>query len=284
MRSNFLNFDVSFNKTALNLYRFNTSTFARTAGHFCVVLAMTVVAWTVLANTVFATTMTYPITEDTRIDSDNSGRTDRTLENYGGDSLKMIINSADHYGGSYVRTLIDLPDESASTIASATANDTLSSVKLWIDFWWINVAVGEEFEDRGIVAHPLTQSFTEFGATFMSYDGTNAWSTPGGDYDSSISIEWEPETEGQVSGWYYFDLTSLYTSGYDLSNGLIMMFDPETPPASSNSWATYCADSSESGGGPYLEITTVPEPSSFMLLATSLLGGTMMILRRSRQR
>ena len=240
----------------------------------CAAWVMAVIAWTVFENAAVAETIEYAITEDTRIDSD------RTTNNYGDESLKMIINSADHYDGSYVRLLVDLPDASSPIISTATANGTLSSAKLWLNFWWISVASGEEFEDRGVVAHPLTQSFAEYSATFLTYDGTNTWANPGGDYDSSVSIEWTPLEEGQQAGWYCFDLTSLYASGYDLSNGLILMLDSETPPAESNSWCTYCADQSESGVGPYLEVTTVPEPGTWMLLATGLIGGAFTLIYR----
>jgi hypothetical protein len=234
-----------------------------------------------LASVARASTIDYAVTSDTRIDSSY------TTSNYGtADSLKLIVNSADHYAGSYVRVLVDVPDDALTAAKAAVASGNLTSVKLYMDFWWINVASGESFSDRGIVAHPLTTAFTESGATFLTSDGTNAWTTPGGDYDSSISITWTAVNSSSEAGWYYFDLTSLVAAGYDLSDGLILMLSSETPPTASSTWCTYCAYSAEgsSTAGPYVEVTSVPEPGTAALLFSVGFAATFLFFRRRWRR
>lgn len=232
------------------------------------------------------TLSTYAVTSDTRIDSD------RTTRNYGVSSdLKLIVNSADHYSGSYVRLLVDIPDSALAAAKIAVASGSLDSVRLYLDFWWVSNASGETMSTRSVVAHPLTQSWVEGtgdgsatgnGATFLTYDGMHSWATAGGDYDSSVSIKWTAVNSSSDSGWYYFDLTSLLKSGYDLSDGLILLLSPETPVVASNSWCTYDAYSSECASAvtPYIAVTTVPEPSTIAMLSTACIGALLFFRRQ----
>jgi hypothetical protein len=55
--------------------------------------------------------------------------------------------------------------------------------------------------------HRVTQSWTEGGSTWMTYDGTNNWAISGGDYDGTS--EGSETISGSDDTWYSWDITSL---------------------------------------------------------------------------
>ena len=232
------------------------------------IVCWTMSAWAWLSCVTAGWSETISISSYTRIDSYSADQA------YGaGQTLKLIINSANKNAGSCVRILMDLPDSSELPSISWA----ISSAKLWVFLNYISPASGETFSSRGVAAYPLTAAFDASTATFNSlgsaYDSTAAKST----MTASASVDADTNL-----GWYYFDLTGLYQSGRDLSGGVIMMLDPETCPVKSSTYCTYVISSSKTGDGntPYLEIATVPEPSAIVML----LGGLRVLSVRIKRR
>jgi hypothetical protein len=107
------------------------------------------------------------VTEDTYVD----GRAGSTTTNYGTKpGLKVFANEGT---SDPTHVLIALPDALAAIPAG-----NLTSVKLWL------YNSGTMTLTRPVELHPLTRSFSETGASWVSYDGVNGWSTPGGDYSA----------------------------------------------------------------------------------------------------
>lgn len=79
---------------------------------------------------------------------------------------------------------------------------------------------GQAGSNTPIEAHAVTRSFTG-GATWNRYDGTNAWTTPGGDFDEaaldSINVG--------ADGWYQWTIGNAvqdWVSGDNPNNGLLL--------------------------------------------------------------
>ena len=144
-----------------------------------------------------------------------------------------------------------------------------------------------------MVAYPMTQSFVQGsctssnqtltpGATWLTYDGTHPWATPGGggDFDQSVSI---PMNALPATGaWDYFDLTSIWnnpayaTQKQEMQNyGVELTVSPEDPtqvlPSTSYVTESFRNDNATPPPTPIvpcLAVTfaPVPEPSTLALL------------------
>ncbi len=118
---------------------------------------------------------TSPIDADTYIDSFNSNK------NYGASgSAKVVASSTPS------RTLFTLP-------ASLWTNEVSNIVSATVSFYVWNDSTGSQ----DMRLYPLTRGFVEGtnngttpanGATWNTFDGTNTWTTPGGDFDASTSV------------------------------------------------------------------------------------------------
>jgi hypothetical protein len=56
-----------------------------------------------------------------------------------------------------------------------------------------------------VKVHQLTQAWTEAGATWNTYDGTNNWASPGGDYSATVVDTAAAPASGN---WFYLDLST----------------------------------------------------------------------------
>jgi len=114
-----------------------------------------------------------PITVDTYIDSS------RPTNNYGANGSAKVVAST-----TPSRTLFMLPED-------LWTNDVSQIVSATVSFYvWNDSTGGQEFR-----LYPLTQTFAEGtgaapadGATWNTYDGANAWTAAGGDYDAANSV------------------------------------------------------------------------------------------------
>ena len=61
--------------------------------------------------------------------------------------------------------------------------------------------------------HRITRSWTEGGATWLTYDGNNDWDSPGGDYDPVQTSSFDTST----SGWRSADISTLVQRWVDSS-------------------------------------------------------------------
>ena len=225
---------------------------------------------------VLAATGTLPST--TYIDSCYS---DQNLGGMG--IMKNVVNSWDHdpgtsMAGSVTCSLLTLP-----TIAVPSA-EVIQSVELnaycsWYMFgnnWGLTLPPPVPFT---MVLSPLTQGFVQgngtkddinlSGATWFTYDGTNSWTTPGGDFDSSLAVT--ASTTPVTGSWTSFDLTSAWTNKSLAAqrqefqnNGAELIVSPENPNllplGYDGSWITeeFAGDTDPSGNFPYISATFAP--------------------------
>jgi len=115
--------------------------------------------------------------------------------------------------------------------------------------------------------HRVTRSWTEAGATWRTYDGTNDWAAQGGDYDAAVVAS--VNLDGTVNIWKQWTITSLvqsWTNGTFTNYGALL----ESPPASGNNERRF--NSSENASPtlrPKLTITYVASDLSASTKAVS---------------
>lgn len=216
-----------------------------------------------------AETIQYPIVVDTQLDSQAS------TANFGAStSAKVVVNGND---GSLARALFQIPNEAWSQAGS------LASAKVYFHVW--NDQTGE----RNVQLCPLTHAFVEGtgqgsgtadGATWLTYDGFNAWASPGGDFNSVLAVDGTALDDGDI--WFTWDITSLWNNTDLRDHGaILMMSDESSPGAGIMPRAPFSSSESTGYPHPYLEITMVPEPGAWLML---LAGGMASIFRRARNR
>ena len=207
----------------------------------------------------------YYVTDDTYIDSTH------VLTNYGtANGLKVFVNSTTP---NPTHALIQVPGALDGIPAG-----NLGDVKLWVDNY------GGTSLTRAIELHPLTAGFTETGATWNTYDGTNNWTTPGGDYAADHVDVAAPDHDS----WYAFDITAML-QGADrddlLNHGLLLKIynDTVAPGATTGQNFVSSENASYASFHPYFEVTTVPEPSAVALLAGAAGLAAIAVARRIRR-
>ena len=229
-------------------------------------------------------TNSYPITCDTYIDSQ------QPTFNWGlYTSAKVVVNGQTG-SQSLTRVLFTLPDE-ALTISPGSVKS--AKVRFY--------PTGDLFyATRNVELRPLTQGFSEGtgstkngsatgnGATWYTSNGSTGWDSPdsftwpsptpipsgGGTYDHAES---DPPLGTIASGWYTWDITSLWANSNLRSFGAMLKMSDESDPGNPNMPRVTFASSDYSTASlrPVVEITTVPEPSTCaMLVAGACLFAT----------
>lgn len=187
------------------------------------------------------------ITEDTYLDS----RPGSQESNYGlNNAVRVLVNS----DTSVTRGLFAVPEA-----LHAYQPEEVLEAKVYFYVFQDNT------KDRDIRLYPLTQAFVEgsggtsnlaTGATWFTYDGTNNWTTPGGDFDAEhfvVGVK-EPIIDVNLNDRFFsWDITGLLTNALTRSNllnhGAILIIDGEdSPPATSSDRAPFT--SSENLGNP----------------------------------
>jgi hypothetical protein len=188
-----------------------------------------VLAATLLTPTLHAQTFVTNITTTTYIDSRVSNQTN----NYGyAHTVKVVIDNNVTSDGSICRGLFQFPPQ----LWSYAPSDVVSaSVSFYV--WQDNTG------SRNVTLYPLTRSFVEGtgtgtyppdGATWLTYDGTNAWTNPGGDFDtnySAIAVK-GPILSDENDRFFSWDITALLqssTSRAELQKYGAMLRIDETP-------------------------------------------------------
>ncbi len=236
--------------------------------------ALALVAGIGLASTVRAQTVEdIPLTWTTYIDSYYD------TQNMGGTTtMKNVVNAPGHNaeGSSVTRSLLALPS------ITIPAGEEIQSITLNLYCTQYNVN-GDTTTNWSMVAYPLTQGFVQgngnalnnynaTGATWLTYDGTHCWATPGGDFDSSVSIQ--ASATPVIGSWTSFNLTNIWTNPSlavqkrELQNyGVELTVSPENPKlVPANEWVTesFANDNytpPPASPGPYLAVTFVPLPA-----------------------
>jgi hypothetical protein len=224
-------------------------------------------------------TYTSQINTDTYLDSASP------TANFGLASTdKVVINST-----SRCRALFDLPTDLWSYSPSE-----IISVSVTFYVWQDNT------QTYNVSLFPLTRAFgvgtwngkgtppaQANGATWNTYDGTNSWTTAGGDFDSANSVLGVKETlgvnPGEPSGRFFtWDITSLLanpTTRAELQNFGAMLRVDETIPPSGQRYAAYTsADNTNytTAYRPFVEVTVVSDSSLPVITGVQSTGATQM--------
>jgi hypothetical protein len=223
------------------------------------------------------TTITDQITTDTYLDSANAN------SNYGlSGSDKVVINST-----SICRTLFDLP----ANLWSYSPGSIESAI---VSFYVFQ----DNTQTYNVSLLPLTRGFVvgtggssglipANGATWNTYDGITSWTTAGGDFDSANAVVGTKgplgPNPGDPSGRFFtFDITSLLnnpTTGAELQDfGAMLSVDfGQTAPATGQRYDSFTSADTTHYTAPYLpfvQLTVVPEPSSWILVTVGLVAIT----------
>lgn len=193
-----------------------------------------------LCGTAWAAELTFPIVTDTYMDSQIA------TTNLGtSGSVKVLINSTD---GSVCRGLFQLPAEVGNYDASRLAR----AVVCFYVF-------SDKTSGRNITLYPLTRSFVEGtgnsdGATWNTYDGTNAWSSAGGDFNASCPVVGVIGTDN----YFRWDITPLLTNETTrsqlLTYGAILQIDEIPAPTTGTHRAPFNS-SDNASAKPYVQVT-----------------------------
>jgi RHS repeat-associated protein len=108
---------------------------------------------------------------------------------------------------------------------------------------------------KNLGVYRMTRAWQE-GATWNTKDGTNAWTTPGGEFDSSKVAETQVGTSTGWKNWYVTKLVQDWVDGTSPDYGL-MLKDSDPSPVD-NEISFYASEDSWAGGHPCLEVRWEP--------------------------
>ena len=220
-----------------------------------------------------------PIAVDTHVDSRTSDGSDN--RNFGADNTdKVVVNSQDN-PTSLCRALFRIPDEVWSY-----APEQIVSAKVYFYVWQDNSG------SRGVTLYPLTTNFAQGsgskyeqpnpvdGATWWTRDGTNAWTAPGGDFDTNFPAAGVKEDildESMHNRFFHWDITPLLTNAAARTNlqahGALLKIDEDPhPPSGTQYWAAFTSSHDPAYSPPYqprVQLELVPVPAIPFDLAVS---------------
>jgi hypothetical protein len=151
---------------------------------------------------------------------------------------------------------------SIGKITLPSGSGTISDIKLYTFMYQTYTNASQ----RTVEIHQLNQDFTEGGATWNTYDGTNSWTGGGaeGDYSATVVDEWDVTSTADNNTWIPFaiygdDSINPVTLDWEDDWMFLFRFDNETAQASPDEYHEfYCRDddyTTDVSKMPYLEIT-----------------------------
>ena len=247
------------------------------------------------ACTGFASAAKVTITDDTFVDSatpDNNFGSDLKLKAVSNGGSSMYPLNADGTG-SLTHTFVKLPQ----SFWDAAGTGTVSSAT--VDVFAFNNSLNAADTHGNVQLLPLTKAFavgngtqtplagsTTGGATWNTYDGTNKWTTVGGDYDAAATPVTATAPDGSAvstiasksSTPFQWDITSLMnnpTTRAELQNfGLMLRVVNETTYNGNDFLSMYSANTAnDTAHLPYATVTAVPEPATLGMIGIAAVAG-----------
>jgi len=147
--------------------------------------------------------------------------------------------------------------------ASQIPDGRIISCKLYLYFW-------QAFAGQKYSVAPCKRAWTELGATWNKYDGTNAWQTAGGiganDKDTDIVTGYQPSV-----GWNNNDITASLVQGWKdgtiVNNGILGYY--HSGGNSNDGTDAYSSGYATPANRPYFVITYDNGGSFLMNLASN---------------
>ncbi len=210
-----------------------------------------------------ALTNALTITPTAYVDSRVSNQT----LNYGrAHTVKALVNSNVTGDGSVCRGLLQLPPQ-----LWAYPPEQVLSAKVVFYVWQDNSG------SRNITLYPLTRAFVQGtgtgtlpadGATWLTSDGVNPWTTPGGDFDPAhpvVGVKGSVLDPDLNDRFFYWDITALLKNAATrtaLQNcGAILRMDEAPPPAAGAARAPFTSSYDLGYASPWwpsLQLTIAP--------------------------
>jgi len=115
----------------------------------------------------------------------------------------------------------------------------------------LNLSAAKSSSATSVSLYSVTSSWTT-SATWNTRDGTNPWTTAGGDY--STPATWTNGSVGPSTGWYHWYLAPVvqgWVNGSSVNTGLLLKADNET---ATNQLTFYSSETGNTANWPYLKV------------------------------
>lgn len=220
-------------------------------------------------------TLVVPSPKSAGIDAHISRVAAQQAFNYGvATTMRLQSNSAT----AFLRTLLAC-DLSAVPVGSTINSAILTVVNNTNTMSGSQACTGYPLS-RALVEGSGNGSATLDGATWLTYDGTNLWTTAGGDYDAAHGSAFTISNADTVGSSYNWNLTAAVAAGFAANvggNGIIpLLLRLDTEGGSTGTYAIYSSDDATDANRPYFTVTytppTPPQQAGGTAAILSLLG------------
>lgn len=153
------------------------------------------------------------------------------------------------------RSTLDAPLHDHNSLVQFDVQDFLPRDAVVLDAeLWLWMTRKHNSNQKTIGVHRVTRPWTN-SATWDSYDGTNVWTSAGGDYVSEPVSEIDLGSEDSWETWDVTKLVSDWADGTHADNGLILT---DQNPSVDNSGQFASTESTDPNDSPHLDIIYEP--------------------------